>query len=187
MKIMLANNLTFKSFLPSESKIQTGRGTRDYWDDFAKECANNPKQKDKLNILLHELANNGDNNILALETTKGVTEGFQDNYFFRLYANNKDLLADRKEVSIMKQNRHLSKVVWIQPIGNLYSEDNFVELSRQFEIGKEKFGHQRFTARSITDALLYCLEKIVRDPQKQMFDLKNIEPTKYLKQFRKTV
>ena len=184
MNIMPVNYISFRSFLPRESMVQGGDITRDYWNDFAKECAKNPEQKEKLDTLLQELANNGDKNILALETTKGMTDAFQDNYFFRLYANNDDLIADRKEYSLTKQNRDLSKRVWLQP----YNAYNYIELEGALDIGEKRpFGDkgQFFKAGySIATGLLYCLEKIVKDPQKRMFDLKNIEPRKYLKQFR---
>lgn len=191
MNIMPVNSVSFKSFLPRESIAQDGDRTRDYWNDFAEECAKNPEQKEKLDTLLHELANNGDKNILALETTKGMTDAFQDNYYFRLYANNDDLIADRKEDSFTSQNRDLSKRVWIQPYNDEYSAYNYVELEGDLDIGVKRSPLDRgqfFKAGcSIATGLLYCLEKIVRDPQKRMFDLKNIEPSKYLKQFRLTV
>ena len=192
MKISPINNVSFKSFLPPESKVLRGNNTRDFWPDFTIECAMNPGQKEKLDTLLRELANNGDNNILALETTKDVTDAFQHNYYFRLYANNNDLLADRKEKSITKQNRDLTKRVWIQPTDGWYGDGNFVELEGDLEIGEKSnrdyFKHHKyFTAMGIADALLHCLEKIVRDPERKMFDLKNSEPTKYLKQFRAKV
>ena len=191
MNIMPVNSLSFKSYLPRESIAQDGDRTRDYWNDFAKECAKNPEQKEKLDTLLHELANNGDKNILALETTKGMTDAFQDNYYFRLSANNDDLIADRKEDSLTNQNRDLSKRVWIQPYNAEYSAYNYVELEGDLDIGEKRSLSDRgqfFTAGcAIAAGLLYCLEKIVRDPQKRMFDLKNIEPSKYLKQFRLTV
>ena len=193
MQITPVNNVSFKSFLPKESRPKCGDRTRDYWNDFAKECAKNPEQKEKLDTLLSELANNGDNNILALETTKDMTDLFQDNYYFRLYANNDDLIADRKEEKLLKQNRDLSKRVWIQPMNGWGSVGKFVEIEGDLEIGERSphyytEPHRYFTTGgSIAAGLLYCLEKIVRDPQKRMFDLKNIEPSKYLKQFRAKV
>lgn len=181
MQIMPINNVTFKSFLPPESKVEKGDQTRDYWEEFSKECAKNSQQKEKLDSLLQDLMVNGDNNILALETTKGLTNGFQHNYYFRLYANNNDLMADRKEINLTDRNRDLTKRVWIQPYGNMYS---FTEVAGDFEFGdKDKY----FTAPGLTAALLIALEKIVNDPQKRMFDLKNINTAKYLKQFRAKV
>ena len=121
MLIMPVNNVSFKSFLPPESKVEKGDYTRDYWDEFSKECAKNSQQKEQLDNLLHLLMKNGDNNILALETNKGLTDGFQHNYYFRLYANNNDLMADRKEINQTDRNRDLTKRVWIQPYGNMFS------------------------------------------------------------------
>ena len=103
MQIMSVNNVSFKSFLPPESKVEKDDYTRDYWEEFSKECAKNSQQKEKLDNLLHLLMKNGDNNILALETKKGLTDGFQHNYYFRLYANNNDLMADRKEINQLSQ------------------------------------------------------------------------------------
>ena len=181
MQIMSVNNVSFKSFLPPESKVEKGDYTRDYWEEFSKECAKNSQQKEKLDNLLHLLMKNGDNNILALETTKGLTDGFQHNYYFRLYANNNDLMADRKEINQTDRNRDLTKRVWIQPYCNMFS---YTEIEKDFEIGdKDNY----FTAPGLAAALLIALEKIVKDPQKRMFNLKNINTSKYLKQFRAKV
>ena len=181
MHIMPLNKLSFKSFLPKESKPEEGDCIREYWGDFAQACRENPESKEKLDTLLNELANNGDDNILALETTKGMTNMFQDNYYFRLYANNNDLMADRKEINQTDRNRDLTKRVWIQPYCNMFS---YTEIEKDFEIGdKDNY----FTASGLAAALLIALEKIVKDPQKRMFNLKNINTSKYLKQFRAKV
>ena len=188
MQITPVNNIAFKSFLPPESKVGKDDFTRDYWEEFSKECAENSQQKEELDNLLHLLMKNGDNNILALETTKDMKNLFQHNYYFRLYANNEDLIADRKGKYQHNtvQDRCLTQEVWIQPTHGIYSKGNFVVLGNDYlNIGDKREG--TFFKPSITDALLYCLEKIVRDPQKRMFDLKNIEPSKYLKQFRAKV
>lgn len=190
MQITPVNNIAFKSFLPPESKVKKGDYTRDYWGDFYKACSMSAEKKDKLDTLLRELANNGDNNILALETTRDVTDGFQHNYYFRLYASNNDLLADRKKEGLCDRDNDLTKRIWIQPRNDFYGDGNFVELEEDFDIGKKaNLAHcgKYFTATNITSALLYCLEKIVRDPEKRMFDLNNIEPSKYLKRFRAKV
>jgi hypothetical protein len=180
MQIMPIINVTFKSFLPPESKFEKNDQTRDYWCEFVEECYKNPEHKNKLDELLQELANNGDNNILALEVKDRVLDG----YNFRLYANNEDLLADRKE-RFFTGNRSL-KDVQIKSTREKYSIDNYVVKGWDFlHIGSKQ--NQTFWKASDTEALLYCLEKIVRDPLKRMFDLKNIAPAKYLKQFRAKV
>ena len=185
MQIMPVNNVSFKSFLPPESKVQEGDYTRDYWCDFYKECAKNYMLKEELDNLLHQLKINGDDNILALETTKDVTNSFQHNYYFRLYANNEDLIADRKEENFTNQSRFLTREVWIQPT-QAANRDNFIVLGDDYlNIGNEK--NRTFWQLSITTALLHCLEKIVKDPEKRMFNLKNVNASKYLKQFRAKV
>ena len=189
MHIMPINKLSFKSFLPKESKPEKGDCIRDYWGDFAQACRENPESKEKLDTLLNELANNGDDNILALETTKGMTNMFQDNYYFRLYANNDDLLADRKYFDLTSQDRHISKELWIQPMSPSVVDGNFKELRGGVKVGKKHtLAHFResqcFFADDMNMALLHCLEKIVRDPEKKMFDLKDVPASKYLKQFR---
>ncbi len=176
MQIMPVNNLSFKSFLPPESKVAKDDYTRDYWVDFAKECARNPQHRENLDSLLQDLMVNSDNNILALETTKGLTDDFQHNYFFRLYANNNDLIADRKE-KLTNSDRFLSKGVLLQPYGSMHK---FVAITNGDNA-------KIFSAPGLAAALLICLEKIVRDPEKRMFDLKNIKSEKYLKQFRAKV
>lgn len=91
MNISPINNLSFQSKLPP-AKITKGGHTQDYWLEFANLVKTN-KNEFTLRHLLERVSNEGEHNILALESTDS-SKPFVD-YHFRYYDRFKDLENDR--------------------------------------------------------------------------------------------
>ena len=107
MQVMPTNNLVFKSYICNHySETNKGHIRSNDWDNLVKE-ARQSGQFTKLNEVLMNIFNNGDNNILAFER-RCSGDDFKNIWSIALYKNEDDIRSDRsyltKELRSMNQN-----------------------------------------------------------------------------------
>ena len=144
------NYPSFKSKLPP-ALPKTKNTTFDFWPEFKDLCKKDGKEK-RLNELLEKLYKNGDNNILALDY-KPQNEYGTINYYFQLYKDTENLMADRNskyEYQRLFSSRPIAGHEWIQN-----------------ERGTIHDMQQRTDFRSLTDALLDTLDRILTKGSKE--------------------
>lgn len=142
MRIQNVAANTFKSKLPPESTYRQRALTNDYWTEFAMNCSKEGLQ-DRLDNVLNKISNNGDNNILALESNPQ-----KDEFYFRLYNDYKKLLRDR--VELYKGASCVSNEIILKKA--FTKEGGVLEISAAYMF--------KYKYRKLTEVILYTLERI---------------------------
>ena len=141
---------SFKSKLPP-ALPKSKNTTFDFWPEFKNLCKKEGKEKE-LHKLLDRLERNGDNNILALDY-KPKNKYDITNYYFLLYKDTENLMIDRNskdQGQRLFSSRPIAGHEWIQN-----------------EKGTIHDMQQRTDFRSLTDALLYTLDRILTKGSKE--------------------
>ena len=150
---------SFKSKLPP-ALPKSKNTTFDFWPEFKNLCKKDGKEK-RLNELLEKLYKNGDNNILALDY-KPQNEYGTINYYFQLYKDTENLMADRNskyEYQRLFSSRPLAGKEWVQYASSI---KEYLQVNQDY---KSQIGHEHF--KKLTDALLHTLNKILTKGSKE--------------------
>lgn len=142
---------SFKSKLPP-ALPKSKNTTFDFWPEFKNLCKKEGKEKE-LHKLLDRLERNGDNNILALDY-KPKNKYDITNYYFLLYKDTENLMIDRNSKDQGQRLFSSRPVQW--PLNGFKMREESIHDMQQ-----------RTDFRSLTDALLDTLDRILTKGSKE--------------------